>query len=428
MGMIKLDYSQTLKFITGDELGDISKKVMDADRMLYDGSGGGSDFLGWVNLPHNYDREEFENIKKTAGKIRSDSDILVVIGIGGSYLGSKAILEALPECDGTTVLFAGNNLSPKYLNCLLKELENKEISLNVISKSGSTTEPSIAFRILRKLMEDKYGKQGASRRIYVTCDGKKGAMKEFAHRQGYETFVIPDDVGGRFSVLTPVGLLPTAVGGVNIDSLMEGARDASEKYRERNFHNNDCFIYAGIRNILYNKGKTVEILANFEPSLNYFNEWYKQLFGESEGKDNKGIFPAGVGNTADLHSMGQYIQEGRRDIFQTVLSVEHYDEDIIIGSIPDDEDGLNFLEGKSLGYINMKAMEGTIMAHVQGGVPNFLIRIPKLDAYHMGSLIYFFEKACGLSGYVLGVNPFTQPGVEAYKTNMFTLLEKPGYR
>lgn len=427
MDRIKLDYSQTAEFVTDEQIRSIGAQILDADRMLYEGSGKGSDFLGWVDLPNKYDKEEFEEIKKTAEKIRSDSDVLLVIGIGGSYLGARAIIEALSGRDETCVLFAGNNLSPKYLNDIKERIKDLDISINVVSKSGTTTEPAIAFRIFKELMEDKYGKVKASSRIYATCDKEKGAMKKLAEKEGYKTFVIPDDVGGRFSVLTPVGLLPAAVAGIDIDELMKGAAEASRQYKEQDIFKNDCFLYAGIRNILYGKGKNIEILANYEPSLHYFTEWFKQLFGESEGKENKGIFPSGVDFTSDLHSMGQYIQEGPRNLFETVISVEKYDNDTVIKENAEDTDGLNYLLGKSLGYINTKALEATIMAHVKGGVPNMLIRMPELNAYYLGSLIYFFEKACGLSGYVLGINPFDQPGVEAYKTNMFILLEKPGY-
>lgn len=395
------------------------------------------EFLGWVELPTNFDKEEFERIKKAATKIQNDSDVLIVIGIGGSYLGARAVIEALTNSfynmqsknkrKTPQILYVGNNISPVYINDLLDLIENKDVSVNVISKSGTTTEPAIAFRIFREVLETKYGAKEARERIYVTTDKEKGALKTLANKEKYETFVIPDNVGGRFSVLTAVGLLPIATAGINIEELMMGAKLAQDKYNDPEIKYNDCYKYALVRNLLYKSGKTIEILANYEPKLHYFTEWWKQLYGESEGKDKKGIFPAGVDLTTDLHSMGQYIQDGERNLMETVLKINNNSSEITIQ--PDDQnlDGLNYLAGKELGYVNSKAMEGTIQAHVNGNVPNMLIEIEKLDAENIGELIYFFEKAVAISGYLLGVNPFNQPGVEEYKKNMFRLLEKPGY-
>ena len=395
------------------------------------------EFLGWIELPTNYDKEEFARIKKAANKIQNDSDVLVVIGIGGSYLGARAVIDALthtfhnqmPEGKRKVpqIVYAGNNLSPVYLNDLLDFISDKDISINVISKSGTTTEPAIAFRIFREVLETKYGVDEARKRIYVTTDKQKGALKTLADNEKYETFVIPDNIGGRFSVLTAVGLLPIATAGVDIDKLMKGAKAAQDKYSDPDLKYNDCYKYAVARNLLYRSGKTIEILANYEPKLHYMTEWWKQLYGESEGKDLKGIFPAGVDLTTDLHSMGQYIQDGRRDLMETVLKIGTNSSEITIQ--PDDQnlDGLNYLAGKTVGYVNSKAMEGTVLAHVTGNVPNFMIEMEKLDEENLGELIYFFEKACAISGSMLGVNPFNQPGVEEYKKNMFRLLEKPGY-
>jgi glucose-6-phosphate isomerase len=395
------------------------------------------EFLGWIELPTNYDKNEFSRIKKAASKIQKDSDVLVVIGIGGSYLGARAVIDSLshsfyncmPEDKRKfpQIVYAGNNLSPVYMNDLLEFVADKDISVNVISKSGTTTEPAIAFRIFREVLETKYGVDEARKRIYVTTDKSRGALKTLANEEKYETFVIPDNVGGRFSVLTAVGLLPIATAGIDIDKLMKGAKNAQEKYAEPNLKYNDCYKYAVSRNLLYRSGKTIEILANYEPKLHYFTEWWKQLYGESEGKDLKGIFPAGVDLTTDLHSMGQYIQDGRRDLIETVLKVGTNSSEITIQSDDRNLDGLNYLEGKKLGYVNNKAMEGTVLAHVSGNVPNFMIEIERLDEENIGELIYFFEKACAISGTILGVNPFNQPGVEEYKKNMFRLLEKPGY-
>ena len=395
------------------------------------------EFLGWMELPTNYDKTEFTRIKKAAKKIKKNSEILLVIGIGGSYLGARAVIEALTHTFNNyiskekrkypQVLFVGNNLSPNYINDLIDLIGSKDISLNVISKSGTTTEPAIAFRIFREFMESKYGLEEAKNRIYVTTDKEKGALKTLANSEGYETFVIPDNVGGRFSVLTAVGLLPIAVAGIDIDRLMEGAREAQLKYEDSNLKYNACYQYAVVRNVLYKLYKNTEILVNYEPKMHYFIEWWKQLYGESEGKDRLGIFPAGVDFTTDLHSMGQYIQDGRRCLFETVIRIEKSKSDIEIKEEEDNLDGLNYLAGKGLDYVNKKAMEGTIDAHVSGDVPNIVIQLPELNEETVGHLIYFFEKACAMSGMILGVNPFNQPGVEEYKKNMFKLLEKPGY-
>ena len=395
------------------------------------------DFVGWLELPTNYDKEEFARIKKSAQKIRKESDILLVIGIGGSYLGARAVIEALtssfcnmlPENQRKypQVLYVGNNLSPNYINELIEYIGDKDFSVNVISKSGTTTEPAIAFRIFREILENKYGIDEARSRIYATTDKAKGALKTLAQNEGYEQFVVPDNVGGRYSVLTAVGLLPIAVAGIDIDKLMAGARTAQDRYNDPDVKYNECYKYAVARNILYKLYRNTEILVNYEPKMHYFTEWWKQLFGESEGKDQKGIFPAGVDFTTDLHSMGQYIQEGRRNLFETVISIKTPDSDITINPDDDNLDGLNYLAGKGLDYVNKKAMEGTIQAHVSGDVPNIVVEIEKLDEENIGELIYFFEKACAMSGNILGVNPFNQPGVEEYKKNMFRLLEKAGY-
>ena len=395
------------------------------------------DFVGWLELPTNYDKEEFKRIKKAAQKIKKESDILVVIGIGGSYLGARAVIEALTssfnnmlsakERKFPQIVYAGNNLSPNYLSELIEYIGDKDFSVNVISKSGTTTEPAVAFRVFREILENKYGIDEARSRIYATTDKAKGALKTLAENEGYEQFVVPDNVGGRYSVLTAVGLLPIAVAGIDIDKLMEGARIAQERYNDPNLKYNACYQYAIVRNILYKLYKNTEILVNYEPKMHYFTEWWKQLFGESEGKDEKGILPVGVDNTTDLHSMGQYIQQGRRNLFETVVSIKHPNLDLTINSDDDNLDGLNYLAGKKMDYVNKKAMEGTIKAHVSGDVPNIMIEMNKLDETNLGELIYFFEKACAMSGYILGVNPFNQPGVEEYKKNMFKLLKKPGY-
>ena len=396
-----------------------------------------NDFVGWLELPTNYDKKEFKRIQTAAKRINKDSDILLVIGIGGSYLGARAVIEALSSSfyqmqtlkqrKHTLVLFVGNNLSPNYINDLIDIIGDKDFSINVISKSGTTTEPAIAFRIFREILENKYGIDEARSRIYVTTDKARGALKTLANEEDYETFVIPDNVGGRFSVLTPVGLLPIACAGINIEKLMAGAKLAQDNYNESKLKYNECYQYAVLRNILYNQNKTIEVFANYEPKMHYMTEWLKQLYGESEGKEEEGIFPAGIDLTTDLHSMGQYMQEGLRNLFETVISIDKPKSNIKINSDDDDLDGLNYLAGKDLDYVNKKAMEGTIEAHVSGGVPNIHISIEKLDEENIGGLIYFFELAIAMSGNILGINPFNQPGVEEYKRNMFKLLDKPGY-
>ena len=414
------------------ELLKYNEKVEKAHDELHDIADKEDEFVGWLHLPTNYDKEEFKRIKKAAEKIKSDSEVFVVIGIGGSYLGARAVIESLTSTfqnlltDRKTpqIFYVGNNISPNYLNDLIECIGNKDISINVISKSGTTTEPAIAFRIFRELMESKYGVDMARKRIYITTDKEKGALKKLSDEEGYETFVIPDNIGGRYSVLTAVGLLPIAVAGIDINKIMKGARNSEERYNEKSVKYNECYQYAVTRNILYSKNKTTEILVNYEPKMQYFTEWWKQLYGESEGKDGKGIFPAGVMFTTDLHSLGQYIQDGKRNLFETVISINSPKTDITIKRDSDNIDGLNFLADKTMDYVNKKAMEGTIQAHVEGGVPNIMIQMEKLDEENIGELIYFFELACGISGKLLGVNPFNQPGVEAYKKNMFKLLGK----
>ena len=432
MSNIKVDFSNV--GIPTNEILKYNDKVTKIHNELQAKKNDEKEFLGWLELPTNYDKEEFERIKKAAEKIKNDSEILVVIGIGGSYLGARAVIECLTHTfynlekrKTPRIFFAGNNMSPRYILDLIDLIGNKDFSINVISKSGTTTEPAIAFRIFREILENKYGIEEAKNRIYVTTDKEKGALKTLSNEEGYETFVIPDNVGGRYSVLTAVGLLPIAVAGIDIDKLMLGARYAQEKYSDSNIKYNECYQYAVVRNLLYLEDKDIEILANYEPKLHYFTEWWKQLYGESEGKDLKGIFPAGVDLTTDLHSMGQYIQEGRRNLFETVLNVVNTNQDISIKTDEDNLDGLNYLTNKTLDYINKKAMEGTIKAHTEGDVPNILINIENLNEESIGELIYFFELACAISGKILGVNPFNQPGVEKYKTNMFKLLNKPGY-
>jgi len=430
--MINFNYKSALDFLSEEEVSQIAPQIETAHNTLHNKSGAGGEFLGWVDLPVNYDKEEFASIKAAAAKIREDSDVLIVIGIGGSYLGAKAALDFLGDSFGSyynkpQIFFAGNNISPNYMTGLLKAIEGKDISVNVISKSGTTTEPAVAFRIFKEYMEKKYGKDGARERIYATTDASRGALKGLADSEGYETFVVPDDVGGRFSVLTAVGLLPIAASGADIDKLMEGASCAREAYASPDVVKNQCYQYVAARNILHRKGKNIEIMVNYEPELQYFTEWWKQLFGESEGKDKKGIFPAGVNFSADLHSMGQYIQDGLRNIFETVLTVKNPKSDITILEDSENVDGLNFLAGLGMDEVNKKAFQGTLLAHVDGGVPNLILEIDALDEYNLGQLIYFFEKACGVSGYLLGVNPFDQPGVESYKKNMFALLGKPGF-
>ena len=434
---IKFDSSYAESFITAEELKQIEKKILDANSTLIERKGPGSEFTGWIDLPVNYDREEFARIKESAAKIRSDSDVLVVIGIGGSYLGAKAAIEALSPAfynearmqggKNTAVFFAGNNISGRYLEGLISAIGEKDFSVNVISKSGTTTEPAVAFRVFKELLEKKYGKEGAAERIYATTDKARGALKQLADANGYETFVVPDDIGGRYSVLTAVGLLPIAAAGLDIDKLMEGAAKERTELMSLSFEENDALLYAAYRNLLYNKGKEVEILANYEPGLHYISEWWKQLYGESEGKGGKGIFPASVDLTTDLHSMGQYIQDGNRILMETVICVDAPAGSLTVKEEENDLDGLNYLAGKTIDYINKQAMTGTLLAHTDGSVPNFVIHLPKINEYHIGQLFYFFEYACGVSGYALGVNPFDQPGVESYKKNMFALLGKPGF-
>lgn len=394
--------------------------------------GAGNDYMGWVDLPENYDKEEYARIKKAAEKIKNDSEVLVCIGIGGSYLGAKAVIEALKNAfkksnSNTEIVFAGHTISADYTYQLLEYLKDKEFSINVISKSGTTTEPAIAFRLVKQLLEQKYGKEEAKGRIYATTDASRGALKNSADEEGYETFVISDDIGGRFSVLTAVGLLPIAVAGMDIDALMAGAKDSMKELQDTEGRENAAVVYASLRNILYNKGKAIEVLVSYEPYLQYFCEWYKQLYGESEGKDQKGIFPASVIFSTDLHSMGQYLQDGRRHLFETVIAIDQSNEDVTLIEDPADLDGLNYIAGKGMDFVNKMAMEGTIRAHVEGGVPNIEIHIDRLDEYNLGAMLYFFEKACAISGRILGINPFDQPGVEMYKKNMFSLLGKPGY-
>ncbi|MFB5762858.1 glucose-6-phosphate isomerase [Paenibacillus medicaginis] len=434
---VSFDYSKALTFVGQHEIDYFAEPIKLAHEQLHNKTGVGSDYLGWIDLPTNYDKEEFSRIQKAAAKIQSDSDVLIVIGIGGSYLGARAAIEMLshsfynilPKDKRQTpeIYFAGNNISSTYVNHLLELIEGKDFSINVISKSGTTTEPAIAFRIFRAELEKKYGKEEARKRIYATTDKARGALKSLANEEGYESFVIPDDVGGRYSVLTAVGLLPIATAGINIEEMMQGAADAAQAYSNPNVAENEAYQYAAVRNALYRKGKATEILVNYEPSLHYVSEWWKQLFGESEGKDFKGIYPASVDFSTDLHSMGQFIQEGSRNIFETVIQVENVTNHITIEEDADDLDGLNFLTGKTMDFVNKKAFQGTMLAHTDGQVPNLIVNIPDFTPYTFGYLVYFFEKACGVSGYLLGVNPFDQPGVEAYKKNMFALLGKPGF-
>lgn len=434
MQNLKFDYSRASAFISDREYGCYREFVKKAHEMLHSKTGQGSEFTGWINLPEKYDRSEFERIKAASEKIKSESEAFVVIGIGGSYLGARAATEMLTHSfnnklskdrrKGPEVYFAGNNLSSAYIEDLFDILEGRDISVNVISKSGATTEPAIAFRFFKKYMEQKYGKEKAAKRIYATTDKSKGALLKLAREEGYETFTIPDDVGGRYSVLTPAGLLPIAVAGLDIEKIMDGAEDACKFYENPELMENDCYKYAVARNILYGKNKIIEILVSYEPALHYFAEWWKQLFGESEGKDKKGIFPASVDFTTDLHSLGQYIQDGIRNIFETVVNVENSKRTLKIDKEDVDLDGLNYLAGKSVDYVNKMAMEGTIKAHTDGGVPNLVLNVPELTEYYFGNMVYFFEKACAISGYLLGVNPFDQPGVEQYKKNMFELLGK----
>ena len=437
MSKVTFDYSKTARFIRAEEVQSMSRIVDAARKELVEKDGLGNDFLGWIDLPVDYDKEEFDRIKKAAKKIQEDSEVLLVIGIGGSYLGARAAIEFLrhgfynnvsKEVRKTPeIYYVGNSISSSYIQGLVDVIGDRDFSVNMISKSGTTTEPAIAFRVFKEMLEKKYGKKEAAGRIYATTDRAKGALKKVADEEGYETFVVPDDVGGRFSVLTAVGLLPIAVSGADIDKLMEGAASGRELALNQPFESNDALQYAAVRNILHRKGKTVEILANYEPSLHYVSEWWKQLYGESEGKDQKGIFPASVDLTTDLHSMGQFIQDGARIMFETVLNVEKSRVELTIGKEEVDLDGLNYLAGKTVDFVNKSAMNGTILAHTDGNVPNLMVTIPEQNEFYLGQLFYFFEFACGVSGYVSGVNPFNQPGVESYKKNMFALLGKPGY-
>ncbi|NBJ91070.1 glucose-6-phosphate isomerase [Parablautia muri] len=437
MKKVTFDYSKAASFIQDHEVESIKKLALDAKEVLVSKEGAGNDFLGWIDLPVDYDKEEFDRIKKAATKIQSDSEVLLVIGIGGSYLGARAAIEFLRHSFYNVVskeirktpeiYFVGNSISSTYIKHLMDVIGDRDFSINMISKSGTTTEPAIAFRVFKAMMEEKYGKEEAAKRIYATTDKARGSLKSLATEEGYESFVVPDDVGGRFSVLTAVGLLPIAVSGADIDKLMEGAQAGRKAALEASFEENDALKYAAIRNILLRKGKGIEILANYEPSVHYVSEWWKQLYGESEGKDQKGIFPASVDLTTDLHSMGQFIQDGSRNMFETVINIETSREEIILQEEPVDLDGLNYLAGKSVDFVNKSAMNGTILAHTDGQVPNLMVTVPEVNEYYLGQLFYFFEFACGVSGYLLGVNPFNQPGVESYKKNMFALLGKPGY-
>ena len=433
---LEFSYDFAKKFINDHELSEFLPQVETAVKYLEEKKGAGNDYLGWIDLPENYDKEEFARIKKSAEKIKSDSEVFVVIGIGGSYLGSKAAIEFLSHTfanklskekrKSPEIYFAGTNISGVYLQHLIEVIGDRDFSINVISKSGTTTEPALAFRVFKNLLEKKYGKEGARERIYSTTDKARGALKKLSDEEKYETFVVPDDVGGRFTVLTAVGLLPIAAAGIDIDELMRGAADAMVDFRAP-FENNICYQYAAIRNILHRKGKDIEILVNYEPRLHFVSEWWKQLFGESEGKDQKGIFHASVDFSTDLHSLGQYIQDGKRTMFETVISIEKPEVEFLIEEDKDNLDGLNFVAGKTMDYVNKKACDGTVLAHIDGGVPNLLLKLPEATPYHLGYMFYFFEKACGVSGYILGINPFNQPGVEDYKRNMFALLGKPGY-
>lgn len=431
---LRLNTKYVMPFLPDGALENIAGEVKSANDALYAGTGKGSDFLGWLTLPQDYDKDEFARIKSAAKKIQDNSDVLVVVGIGGSYLGARAAIEFvksqnynLLKKDTPDIYFAGNTISSRAVAELERMIGDRDFSVNVISKSGTTTEPAVAFRILRELLEKKYGKDGAKERIFATTDKEKGTLKKFADSEGWQTFVVPDNVGGRYSVLTAVGLLPIAVAGIDIDALMQGARDAMEKYFSGDVMKDDCCKYAAIRNILYRSGRKIEMMISYEPSYTMMNEWFKQLFGESEGKDGKGIFPASAVFSTDLHSMGQYIQQGERTLFETVVTFKNSVDEVYIENDKDNVDGLNFLAGKSISFVNQKAFEGTVLAHTDGNVPNIVIELDNMDEHDLGELIYFLEKACALSGYVLGVNPFDQPGVESYKKNMFALLGKPGY-
>ncbi|GEN48046.1 glucose-6-phosphate isomerase [Ligilactobacillus pobuzihii] len=437
MAHISFDSSNLEKFVHENELGEMQALVSAADKELRDGTGAGNDFRGFLDLPQDFDKDEFERIKKAAQKIQSDSEVLVVIGIGGSYLGARAAIEFLHDSffnllpvetrNAPQIFFAGNSISGSYLKQLVALIGDRDFSVNVISKSGTTTEPSIAFRVFKEKLIKKYGVQGATERIYATTDRERGALKTEADAAGYESFVIPDDVGGRFSVLTPVGLLPIAASGADIDKLMQGAADARKEYSDADLTKNEAYQYAALRNILYRKGYTTEILENYEPSLQYFSEWWKQLMGESEGKDEKGIYPSSANFSTDLHSLGQYIQEGRRNLMETVIRVDQPQTDTKIPADEENLDGLEYLSGKTMNYVNGKAMQGVVLAHTDGNVPNMIVDIPDQTEYTLGYMIYFFEAAVAVSGYLNGINPFNQPGVEAYKQNMFALLGRPGY-
>ena len=431
---LKLNTNYLKDFISDADYKAIDSEIRASHKTLTEKTGAGNDFLGWVDLPENYDKEEFARIKLAAKKIRSDSEVLVVIGIGGSYLGARAAIEFCKSqnynlvCkDAPQIFFSGNSISSAALNEILSVCKDKDFSVNVISKSGTTTEPAISFRIFRELLEKKYGKAEAAKRIYVTTDKAKGTLKALSDEEGYETFVVPDDVGGRYSVLTAVGLLPIAAAGIDIDAMMQGANDARKAYTDPDMEKNDCYKYAAIRNILYRKGKAVEMMVAYEPDYTMMNEWFKQLFGESEGKDGKGLYPSSAVFSTDLHSMGQFIQQGSRVLFETAVVFDEPKTEVVIEKDEANADGLNFLAGKTMSYVNRKAFEGTVLAHVDGGVPNVVLELSKMDEYHFGYLVYFLEKACAISGYTLGVNPFNQPGVESYKSNMFALLGKPGY-
>ena len=434
---VTFDYAKASGFVSDQEVELMKKLTLDAKQVLVSKSGAGNDFLGWIDLPVDYDKEEFSRIKRAAAKIQEDSEVLLVIGIGGSYLGARAAIEFLrhsfynmvdKSVRGTPeIYFVGNSISSTYIRDLIDVIGDRDFSINMISKSGTTTEPAIAFRVFKELAEKKYGKEEAAKRIYATTDKARGSLKGLADAEGYETFVVPDDVGGRFSVLTAVGLLPIAVSGADIDKLMEGAADGRKRALENDFEDNDALKYAALRNIMLRKGKGIEVLAGYEPSVHYVSEWWKQLYGESEGKDQKGIFPASVDLTTDLHSMGQFIQDGARTLFETVIDIKKSRKEIVLGKEAVDLDGLNYLAGKTVDFVNKSAMNGTILAHTDGQVPNFMIHVPEANEFCLGQLFYFFEFACGVSGYLLGVNPFNQPGVESYKKNMFALLGKPGF-
>ena len=421
-------------FVSAEELKAIAPEIAASHKTLHDGTGLGNDKLGWLTLPTDYDKDEFARIKAAAEKIKKNSDVFIVIGIGGSYLGARAAIEFLKSpnynllCKDTPqIFFAGNSISSTALNEVIEMCRDKDVSINMISKSGTTTEPAIAFRVLRGILEEKYGKEGARERIFCTTDKQKGTLKELSDKEGYETFVVPDNVGGRFSVLTAVGLLPIAVAGCDIDKLMAGAKEAQDSLCSTDIEENPAYKYAAVRNVLYRKGYTAELLVSYEPYFQMMNEWWKQLYGESEGKEHKGLLPDSVIFSTDLHSLGQYIQEGKRNLFETVMQIEKAKSELALEEEEGDGDGLNFLAGKTMDFVNKKAFQGTILAHNDGGVPNIVISIPEANEFELGWLIYFFEKACGISGYTLGVNPFNQPGVEAYKKNMFALLGKPGY-